>query len=49
MLVHKYVDQNGLAAMLAAKRSAGAAPEVYVRILLHAGSKAHKQENPSCL
>ena len=42
MLVHKYVDQNGLAAILAAKRSAGVAPEVNLRIFLHIGDKAHK-------
>ena len=31
MLVHKYVDQNGSAAMLTAKRSAGVTPEVNLR------------------
>ena len=31
MLVCKYVDENGLAAMLAAKRSAGVTPEVNLR------------------
>ena len=34
MLVHKFVDENGSAAMLAAKRSAGVTPEVNLRILL---------------
>ena len=31
MLVRKYVDENGLAAMLAAKRSVGVTPEVNLR------------------
>ena len=39
MLVHKYVDWNGLAAMLATKRSAGVAPEVNLRFPLHSGTK----------
>ena len=34
MLVHKYVDWNGLAAMLATKRSADVAPEVNLRFPL---------------
>ena len=42
MLVHKYVDKNGSAAMLAAKRSAGLAPEVNLRSPLHAGDDLHK-------
>ena len=37
MLVGKYMDRNGLAAMWAAKRSAGVTPEVNLRILSHAG------------
>ena len=41
MFLHKYVDQNGSAAILAAKRSAGVTPEVNLRILLHTGDKAH--------
>ena len=41
MYVRKYVDKNGSAAMLAAKRSAGIAPEVNLRILLCTGDKAH--------
>ena len=28
MLAHRYVEENGLAAMLTAKRSAGVAPQV---------------------
>ena len=40
MLVHKYLDENGLATMLVTKRSAGVAPEVNLRILLHAYDKA---------
>ena len=39
MLVHKYVDYNDSANMLASKRSAGVAPQVSLRILLHAGDK----------
>ena len=35
--VCKCVDQKGLAAILADKRSAGVAPEVNLRDLLHAG------------
>ena len=35
--VCKCVDQKGLAAMLADKRSAGLAPEVNLRNLLHSG------------
>ena len=31
MVVYKYVDENGLAAMLATNRSAGVAPEVNLR------------------
>ena len=40
--LHKYVDKNGSAAMLAAKRSAGVASEANLRIPLHTGDKAHK-------
>ena len=40
MLVRKYVDENGLAAMLATKKSAGVMPEVNLRIPLHAGDEA---------
>ena len=42
MLVCKYVDENGSAAMLAAKRSAGVTPEVNLRILLHTDDEGHK-------
>ena len=42
MLVCKYVDCNGLAAMLATKRSVGVTPEVNLRNPLHAGDEAHK-------
>ena len=42
-MICKYVDENSLAAMLAAKRSAGVAPDVNLRILLCVGNKAHKQ------
>ena len=44
MLVHKYVDQNGLVAMLAAKRLVGVAPEVNLRNPLHIVDEACKQE-----
>ena len=44
--LHKYVDPKGLVATVAAKRSAGVAPEVNLRILLHAGNKACKQGDP---
>ena len=43
MLVCKYIDWNDLAATLAVKRSAGVAPEVNLRILLHAGDEACMQ------
>ena len=46
MLVSKYMDCNDSAAMLAAKRSAGVAPEVNLRISLHLADKEHKQEDP---
>ena len=39
MLVHKYLDEKGLVAMLDTKRSAGFAPEVNLRIQLHAGDE----------
>ena len=45
MLVCKYMDENGLVAMLATKRSAGVAPEVNLRISLCAGDKAHKRNH----
>ena len=41
MLVHKYVEQNGLAAMLVTKRSAGVTPEMNLKNLT--GDKACKQ------
>ena len=43
MLVRKYVDRNGLAAMLAAKRLAGITPQVNLGIPLHADNKACKR------
>ena len=43
----KWRDRSG--AMLDAKRSAGIAPEVNLRILLHAGNKARKQDYPPWL
>ena len=43
------VDENGFAAMLATKRSAGIAPKVNLRILLHAGNEACKQGDPPWL
>ena len=46
--VHKYVDENGLAAMLATNRSAGVAPEVNLTISLHS-NKACKQGDPPWL
>ena len=49
MLVHKYVDENSSAAMLATKRSAGVTPEVNLRILLCSGEEARKQEIYSAL
>ena len=49
MFVSKYADRNGLAAMLATKRSAGITPEVNLMILLHAGDKAHKLGDPPWL
>ena len=42
MLVHKYVDENGSAAMLVAKRSASVAPEMNLRSLLCAGNETCK-------
>ena len=44
MLIRKYVDWNGSAAMPATKRLAGVAPEVNLMILLHADDEACKQE-----
>ena len=49
MLVCKYVDETGLATMLAAKRSAGVAPEVNLRIPLNAGGEACKWGGGSTL
>ena len=49
MLLHKYVVENGSAAMLAAKRSAGVTPEVNLRILLCVGNKVCKQRDPPWL
>ena len=43
MLVYKYVDQKGLAAMLVIKSSAGVAPEVILRNPFHEGDEAGKQ------
>ena len=45
MLLHRYiyVNQVGLVTMLAARRSAGASPEVNLRSSLHAGDEACKQ------
>ena len=40
------MHRNGLAAILATKRSAGITPEVKLMILLHAGDKAHKLGDP---
>ena len=47
--VRKYVDENGLAAMLATKRSVGVSPEVNLRILLQASDKTCTWGNPSLL
>ena len=41
--VCKYGDRNGSAAMLAAKRPAGVAPELNLRNPLHAGDEAHSE------
>ena len=49
MLVSKYVDRNGSAAILTIKRSAGVAPEVNLRILLHTGNEAGKGGDPPWL
>ena len=46
MLVHNYMDEEGLDAMLATKRSAGVAPEVKLRTLSPTGDK---QGNPPWL
>ena len=43
LFVHKKVDANVSATMLAAKSSAGVTPQVNLRILLHAVNRAHKQ------
>ena len=42
MLVHKYVELNGLTAMLSV-----VTPDMNLRILLHTGDKAYKQRDPS--
>ena len=45
----KYVDQNGLAAMLATKRSAGVTPEINLKNPLHTGNETHKWGiHPGC-
>ena len=49
IFVRKYLDQNGLATMLATKWLAGVAPEVNLRILLHAGDEACNKEDPPWL
>ena len=41
-IICKYVDRKGLAVVLAAKRSAGVAPEVKLKNPLHTGDKAGK-------
>ena len=41
--IYKYVDQNGSATMLIIKTSAGVAPELSLRNLLHTGYKADMQ------
>ena len=46
MLVRKYADRNGSAAVLAAKRSAGIAPEANLRNPLRAGDETRRQGNP---
>ena len=45
MLVRKYMDWNGMAA----KRSAGVAPEVNLRIALYAGDEECKERDPPWL
>ena len=42
----KYVDQNGLAAILAANRSAGVTPGADLRNQWHVGDEAQKWGNP---
>ena len=49
ILVHKYVDQNSSTAMFTTKRSAGVAPEVNMRIPLHAGDKTCNRGHPPWL
>ena len=49
MLVHKYVDRNGSAAMLTAKRSAGVTLEVNLRNMLYAGEEAQVRESTLAL
>ena len=46
MLVRKYADRNGSAAVLAAKRSAGIAPEANLRNPLRAGDETRRQGDP---
>ena len=48
LYVYKYNDQQGLAAVMAIKRSAGIAPVVILRNPLHAGEEAHKQGIHPC-
>ena len=43
MLVLQYLDQNGWTTILAAKKSAGVAPEANPRIRLHTGGEAGKR------
>ena len=49
MIVHKYVDQNNSATMLATKKLAGATPKINLRSLLHVGNEACMQEDPPWL
>ena len=42
VMVRKYVDRNGSATMQAAKRLAGVAPEVNLRIPLHTGEEVRR-------
>ena len=49
MLVYRYVDESSSATMLAAKRSAGVAPEVKLRNQLRKGNEACKRGDPLAL
>ena len=49
LFVCKYVDENGLPAILAAKRSASVTPEMNHRIPLCTGNEACKRGDPSWL